>query len=390
MAFRSLPLPLFLSGFLTCGAAGATPELTPAQRALIFGEPAAVVTSEKIVRIPLEGTDHQGYYKCPYVQVLINGQGPFTFLFDTGSSYTSISSKVIEAAHIQVTADRGGYHDVLRVRKMRLGGLDISDLTAVRDDDFGVDGVFGFRAFGDMHLVFELAARQLLVSPDPVLPAGGFELPFTLDHNVPIIPVSVGTAQVGTLLDTGDDAYSWEVRSGDLQGTKLAHPPRPADSVLNGARSSSTYVSTLDGSVRLGPLTIEQAAVGINDALPVPDLGVDYLKDFNIEFDPKRMVITFQPVTAGSGTHLHGNLTPGFRLKYDDKGTVSTVMPGLAADQRGMRTGDRVLSIDGKPVTGLGPRSWDALLAPAKPLTVRWVQADGKEHTDSFEVVEFR
>ncbi|MFI5370695.1 MAG: aspartyl protease family protein [Candidatus Eisenbacteria bacterium] len=344
---------------------------------------------EHVTRIPLEGTDHRGFYKCSYMSVKINGHGPFTFLFDTGASFTAFSSKVIQSAHVPVEVERGGYHDLVRVKEMKVGGVTIQNLVAVRDDDFGVDGVLGFRAFGDMNLTFELADRKLLVSPEPVPLPGGFEVPFETPHNIPLIPVTVDTTRVATLIDTGDDAYAWEARTEDLKGAVLAHPPSPSETVLNGANSSQTYVSTLESTVRLGPLAIEHAVVGINDALPVPDFGVDFLKDFNVEFDPKRMIVTFQPLLATSGTKIAGNLSTGFTLRFDAQGTVQNVVPGSTAEQRGMHTGDRILSIDGRPIAGFVPRTWDQALATGRPLSIRWLQG-AKERTDDFEVTELR
>jgi hypothetical protein len=331
---------------------------TPEQRALLLGNPGSVRAKERGVRIRLEGTDHQGFYRCPYMRVRVNGHGPFTFLFDTGSSYTIFSSRVIKEAHVAMEVDRGGYHDFVRAKEIRVGDLEIRDLVAARDDDFGVDGVFGMRAFGDMSLVFELQKEQLLVSPAPIPLPGSFEVAYELDHNVPVIPVIMGTAQIPTLIDTGDDAYAWEVRTGDLHGAKLLHAPSPAAEVLNGAKSSPTFVSTMESAVRLGPLTIEHAAVAINDALPVPDFGVDFLKDFNFEFDPKRMVVAFQPLSPESGRKIRGNLSPGFTVRFDKNGIVHTVVPGSAADQRGMRPGDRILSINGRaPGTRCCPKA---------------------------------
>jgi hypothetical protein len=365
----------------------AAPSLTPEQRALILGKPGSVSMKEHVTRIPLEGTDYRGFYRCPYMQVSINGQGPYTFLFDTGSSYTIVSSKVIKAAGIRVEVDRGGYHDLVRVEKMRVGELEIEDLVGVRDDDFGVDGVFGFKAFGDMNVVFELKARQLLVSTEPESLPGSFEIPFELPHNVPVIPVRVGTAQVATLIDTGDDAYAWEVRSEDLKGATLVHPPTPAVAVLNGANSSLTYISTLESTIRLGPLVIERAVVGINDALPVPDFGVDFLEDFNIEFEPKRMIVTFQPLASGSGTKIRGDPSLGFTLRFDGKGTVNSVVPGSAAERHGMHSGDRVLTIEGRSIQTFDPRAWDQALSTGKPLAVRWLH-ETKERTDRLPVTE--
>lgn len=384
---RRLPIPLLLLPALVA-VCGAAPPLTPEQRALILGKPGSVSVKSQTT-IALQGTDHRGFYRCPYMRVHIHGHGPYTFLFDTGSAYTIISSKVIKAANVPVEVDRGGYHDLVRIREMKVGRVEIRDLVAVRDDDFGVDGVLGFKAFGDMSLIFKLRDRQLVVSPEPVPLPGGFELPFDLSLNIPTIPAKVGTAEVATLIDTGDDAYAWEVRTQDLHGAALAHPPTPAEAVLNGAKSSGTFVSTLESTVRLGPLAIEHAVVGINDALPVSDFGVDFLRDFNIEFEPKRMMVTFQPISSSSGAKIAGNLSAGFTLRFDDQGGVQSVVPGASAEQSGMSAGDKILSIDGRPARTYDPRLWDQTLSTGKPLAIRWLQG-GKERTDEFEVRELR
>jgi hypothetical protein len=389
MTRRLLATAVLLALLIPARGAPAAPDLTPEQRALVFGKPGAVSVKGPVARIRLEGTDHRGFYKCSYMHVFINGHGPFTFLFDTGASFTAISSDVIRAARLRVEVDRGGYHDLVRVKQMKIGDVEIQDLVSVRDDDFGVDGVLGFRAFDDKNLVFELADRQLLVSSEPMPLAGSFEVPYQLEHNVPTIPLTVGAAQVAMLIDTGDDAYAWEVRTEDLKGASLEHPPLPADTVMNGLKSSQTFVSTLASSVRLGPLGIEHAVVGINDALQLPDFGVEYLREFNFEIEPARMVVTFQPLASGRGTTIRGNMSPGFTLKFDDRGTVRGVVPGSFAEARGMRSGDRVLGINGRSIRSVNPRNWDQALTSGRPLVVRWLQGTN-ERTDDFAVTELK
>jgi predicted aspartyl protease len=367
----------------------AAPELTPEQRARVFGPPDTVITSGRVARVRLQGTDRRGFYKCSYLRVSIDGHGPFTFLYDTGASYTSISSEVIRAARLPLEVDRGGYHDLLRISKLRIGEVEIRDLTAVRDDDFGVDGVLGFHAFGDMNLTFDLRERLLLVSSQPVPLPGAFELPYEPNHNIPVIPVMIDTTRVAVLIDTGDDAYAFELRSEDLRGAAFAHEPIAAENVLNGAKTQPTKVTALLSQVRLGPIALEQPVIGINDDLPVADFGVDFLQSFRFEFEPQRMVVAFQPLFSGAMTTTHGALSPGFTLGFDSLGTVANVMPGSAAGRAGMRPGDRILSLDDRAVAAYDPQAWDRLLAPRKPVAVRWRQSTS-EHLDRFDVSELR
>jgi len=376
---------LFLAIF--CQNACAASELTPEQRARVFGPPTSVSTSKAVARVPLEGTDRRGYYKCAYLHVSINGRGPFTFLFDTGASYTSISSEVIRAAHLPLELDRGGYHDLLRIASMKIGQVEIHDLTAVRDDDFGVDGVLGFRSFGDMNLTFDLRERVLLVSEQPVPLSGGFELPYELDHNIPVLPVTIDTTHVPILIDTGDDAYAFELRSDDLKGAVFTHPPIVAHSVLNGPNRQQTKFTTLETPVRLGPLAYQHAVVGINDDLPISDFGVAFLKDFRFELEPKRMVATFQPHFTGAAPPIRGNLSLGYVA--NDQGKVTSVVPGSAAEAHGMRAGDVILSVAGRKPGGYKPREWDELLAKHASIEVGWLQGQSKR-VEHIQVTELR
>ncbi|HSP34127.1 MAG TPA: aspartyl protease family protein [Thermoanaerobaculia bacterium] len=377
-----------LSMVVLCGASPSH-ELTPEQRALIFGKPEAVKLAHRVARIRMAGTDRRGFYRCSYVRVTLNGHGPYTFLFDTGAAFTSLTTKVIESARLPITVERGGFHDVIRVEHMRVGDVDIHNLVAVRDDNFGVDGVLGFHTFGDMNLTFDFQKRELLVSEEPLEMPGAFEVPYVLEKTLPTIPVKIGTQDVAMMIDTGDDAYACEVRSSDLKGATFAHEPRTADEVRNGANVSRTSVTTLASAIQLGPLTINDAVVGINDALPVPDFGVEFLKAFRFSFNQKQSTVAFQRVVSPSAVAIRGNLSPGFMPRFDESGTVSSVVPGSDASSRGMKAGDRIVSIDGRVIRNITPRTWDHLLATRDHLVVRWID-DGKETTASFAVAELR
>lgn len=351
-------------------------DLTNEVRARLLAPTKTVRLGKAAVTIPMRGTDHQGYYKCPYFQVYVNGKGPFTFVFDTGASHTLVSSKVVAAASTPVVFDRNGDRDVVAVSDLDVGGVHLKDVWAIHDDDFGVDGILGFRAFGNANLLFDLVQRELVVSRAPIRPRRSFELPFDAPHNIPRVPVRIGTRLVPILIDTGDDAYGLELRPDDLGDAATEHSPTMAGSVLNGAKVQSTQVTTLRDPVGLGPTSASQAVVGVNADLPESDLGYDVLRQFRFVIDPEAQVVRFQPRFRGDQFVVPPTLSAGFTMQFDGSGRVKDVVSKGEADRAGLQPGDRIVAVAGVPLKSLTPRSWDRLLVPGRQMDFLWMHAN--------------
>jgi hypothetical protein len=369
---------LALLSLLAAARPAGAVDLTAEVRARLFAPTEAVRLATPVVTLRLDGTDRRGFYKCPYVRAYVNGQGPFTFLFDSGASYTVLSSKVVDAARTPVVFDRAGHRDVVQADRIRIGGVELGQVWAIHDDTFGVDGILGFPAFGRSNLLIDLGARRMQVSAQPIPLPGAFELPYAAPLNVPTIPIRFGDKTVQTLIDTGDDAYGLEMRGAELEGVAFAHPPRPAGQVMNGANAQSTAITTLAAPVAIGPVTAAHAVLAVNDDLPVGDIGYGVLRQFRMEFEPARKVVAFQ--SRSRGLRIAADPGPGFGLVFDGTGQVKQVVPGSAAERAGLAEGDTVLSLQGVGGGAYTPRSWDRLMARGGAVRVRW---RGKDVTHS-------
>ena len=112
--------------------------------------------------IPLQGTDWYGHYRSPYIKVLVNGRGPYTFLFDTGANVTTVSSQVARATGAEIVSDVPGHHAIAKLRELRAGGVSMRDYFVVIADGDDVDGILGFNAFGKNYLTLNLERRTLV------------------------------------------------------------------------------------------------------------------------------------------------------------------------------------------------------------------------------------
>ncbi len=342
--------------------------------------------------IRLQGTNWVGGYASPYVRVFINGRGPFTFLFDTGSSFTVVSTKLVKDAGLQVISNVRGSHEIVKMADVRLGPVNIRDYFAVVRDGNDVDGILGFNAFGQDYLLFDFLSHELVVSSQPIPLARSFWLSYTLTQWCPYIDLTVNGKTLSTLIDTGDDAYAWEAAAADLKGLPLARRTDMGELVRNGVTGvTRTLVVTLDATLKVGPVSSEQPAVAINDSLEgAPDVGMDFMKNFTFEFDRHHKRVGFEPLFNGTHFTVPGLITIGFSISYRQPGrAVSDVLPGLAPSLAGMRIGDTIVKIDDAAADTISFQQWDTLLRARRPIRIEWSDR-GSVQTSVFNVVELK
>jgi predicted aspartyl protease len=351
----------------------------------------AVRLATDVTKIPLSGTDCFGHYRSPYVRVFVNGRGPFTFLFDTGSNVTTLSTKVVRAATVAIVNHVPGHHAIARANELRVGSISMRDYYAVIEDGDDVDGILGFNSFGKNYLTFDLSHKTLLVSAHVAPLRHAFWLPYSLKKHLPLIDLFADGRRLPTLIDTGDDAYGWEGTSADLHGLLFDHLPYPAATVFNSETGATrTTITSIDGSLELGRVHAERPAVAINESLPVPDIGIGVLNQFTMEFDRLRHRVGFQPQFSGSNFVVPGEITCGFYISFRQPSRrVRNVLSGMAPARAGMRTGDLILSVNGHPASSVTYEYWDRSLRARRPVTVVW-EDDGHVRSGAFPVAELR
>jgi aspartyl protease len=390
--FRSSSRLVALTALLCAGASVASATEIPESihRAYLKGATSVVLPSDPVT-IPLQGTDWGGHYRSPYVRVLVNGHGPYTFLFDTGSNTTIVSSKVAREASLAIVSAVPGHHRIAEAREIDASGVRMRDYYVVIADGDDLDGILGFNAFAKNYLTFDLKRRTLVVGSRPNVLPSAFWLPYALDRHLPKIALSIGGRRLPTLIDSGDDAYAWEGTSEDLRGLLFDSTPVYAGIVYNGQTgATSTRITTVDGTLKMGPVYADRPAVAIDEALPLPDIGVDVIEQFVMEFDRVHRRVGFQPLFSGREFVVRGELTCGLEISFlQPVRRVKGVLAGSAPTKAGAQAGDVVTDIDGRNARDVTYRQWDELVRTRAPIRIAWVHA-GRPRSATFSVVELK
>ena len=174
---------------------------------------ASTTESPELFAVPTTN-DRAGRIVAP---VMVNGQGPFRFIVDTGANRSVITPKLAQRLGLPVRLDKpiqlsGVTGRVLvgttLVSRLEAGALVLTDvdLPVVASALADVDGILGVEAFGDMRLVVDFANNQFKIErSDGRRPPRGFAtLPAQFKHGrLLVIDAAIGEQSAKAVIDTG-------------------------------------------------------------------------------------------------------------------------------------------------------------------------------------------
>lgn len=157
----------------------------------------------------------------PTVEVMVNGQGPFVFGFDTGAQAgPRIDASLVEKLKLkstgQVQATDPSRRNVqtsetYKLDSIVIGSLRLADVTVASRNyqnsprPLKVDGILGLNLFADYLVSLDFPARKLRLEKDELSKADGAEV-FDYKNEAGIVQVelTVGDKKIKAHLDTGN------------------------------------------------------------------------------------------------------------------------------------------------------------------------------------------
>jgi predicted aspartyl protease len=155
----------------------------------------------------------------PLADVMVNGQGPFRFVVDTGANRSVISRALADRLALerigssQVNAVNGSaVRDIARTARIEAGALRLTNLeTPVLDSDVlgQADGLLGTQGLSGKRLLFDNANQTLVISQGSPrgAPRGFSVAPLTLRFGrLAMAQAQIGKVRFKAVIDTGAEA----------------------------------------------------------------------------------------------------------------------------------------------------------------------------------------
>ncbi|QNK03040.1 aspartyl protease family protein [Dyella telluris] len=346
------------------------------------------------------------------VDVSIDGRPPMPFILDTGGhAILTVDAAKKMGFQTQGQGVSGGSGSgtmstsYTRVHDTALGDAHIRDLTYTvlpypfsfydRGDGAPIAGILGLEMFERFAITFDYDHHQLRLQPydqgeaPPAMKGDAVTLRFTDD--MPLAQASQDGHAGMFGIDTGNAGYlltfpQWAARNGIARRYE-AGLPIPTGGVgglftahVAHARAFTLGSQTLDNVAAMLTRTDAGATGNPSEA---GNIGQDILARYNVHFDYRRQQMVLMPRAQPPVWHYG---MAGFRAEkhqeHPDRFNVINVMPGSPAQDAGLKQGDAIVAVNGKPARTLGfgqLRDLSSHLPEGTPLVLKL--ADGREVT---------
>jgi hypothetical protein len=357
MTAHRIPPLLFILAQLVPGLVAAQVEVRPESPVVPLDVPRGGIS------VPFELVGDQ-----PVFEVKVQGEGPYRFILDTGAAGTGrVSRELRETLGFEkvgevLAGDPSGKNtqrrDMVRVDELAVGGVVFRDLDMLlaggQREDEGIDGVLGFALFSEALLTLDYPAKTLRLEKGALPPADGKEiLDLGLEHGIPSVRIDVAGVPVKADIDSGSMGWVMVPR-------KVADEVEFASEPLVIGRASTSFNSfdikqgPLKGAVSVGSHRMENPPLDFAEIFPSANLGGQFLGHFAVTFDQKNRRVRFlrdeeKPLAQPARYRVGIMLIPG-----GDELTVQGTAPGSAGEKAGLKQGDRITAINGRPLAELG------------------------------------
>lgn len=285
--------------FLAATFAVADGASAQAQRTQCGGAALQTVGKSAVMRVPFEIVRGR-----IYVQVRVNGAGPYRFMFDTGASgmgradTSLVNELAIPIAGTTTNSDGVNTTTInfVRLRSLSLGGMTRSNVEVLSRDysrdgeTVRISGIIGREYFADGLLVIDYPKRMLVFTRASLRPGDAGVLAYRGNFHVPVI---IGVETVEGAIDTGSNLTMHVPRS--LYDRISAEPLVPAGEGRRANTVFQLYSTRLHGPVRIGALSASDIPAMVSDRAPRLNIGAGFLKDYVLAFDQRSQLVALCP-----------------------------------------------------------------------------------------------
>jgi len=276
---------------------------------------------------------------------------------------------------------------VARVETIGVGNASFHGFDAVVDElpvlkalSKQLEVVLARPVFEDVLLTIDYPKRKLTIEqgtlPDP---NGRDVLPLRADDRGHLLlPVNLGGEEAWLIVDTGHTGQGLLLSRYRLIAMRWASAPVEGDEVSSFLGTTRSRIGRMNGDMTFGQYTVSRPIVAIAYDDDREFIGAEILRHFVVTIDQKNKRIRLE-APAGRRAATQPIVVPAVRrfgFNFTDSVGSVKVVPDSAAASAGLKDGDRVLTIDGLPLSRMTYLQQEAIEQRDAPVILRVERGD--------------
>jgi hypothetical protein len=314
-----------------------------------------------------------------YLQGMVNGHGPYTFILDSGGDYIitpevakALSAKSAGGMQLGGVGNKTEGASLARVDSISIGNATVRNqymLVLPIGTGFGmaegmhIDGMIGFQLLARFLTTIDYAGSKITFAMPEASssPGGAAALSFYFDDTIPRIPITVDSVTTSGEVDTGSRGsltLSAPFVSAHPALAALAKTPPGVDGFGVGGPAYARLGRV--HALQIGPFTLNDAIAAFAaqqkgafaDPFNPANLGGAVWRRFTVTFDyPHQQMLLAK--NAEFNAPFSYDRSGIFLIDNNGAHTVISVMPGTPAAQSGIAKGDVIVSVNGVPASNV-------------------------------------
>lgn len=334
------------------------------------------------VHIPLlEGSMH------PKVIVDMGDGQEYAFVVDTGAAVNVLDSAIAESlglaqvGEMQIGAPGGPQipGKIVNVPHASIGQATIKNAEFVTMDlnafsGGSMQGVLGMALFRDYLLTYDYSRNEIKLSREALATDAPGVMPYTDKSGHIEVNMNVAGTAVVAHLDTGSmGGFTLPIDMKPSLPLKPSGQGAATARVVGGDRD--IQFGQLDGDIQFAGTRYTNPRISFMDPSPgYGNVGSRVLSDFIVSIDQRRQLIRFEknsqqrPASPGNAPRRLGVQFRG--MPGGGPLTVGHVEPGSLAEKSGIKAGDILVGLNGRPSGDYDMATMGALFRGTEPLQI--------------------
>lgn len=242
----------------------------------------------------------------PVLELYIGSNGPYRFIFDTGSSGNVIDTELAKELKLDVVGEDILYtpgSDIKRtstrveVPLINFPNTSISEDVVMNTVDIrkmvSVDGIISTSFFAEYLVTISYPQSKLILSAGELDSTNKDVIPYQPKQKIINLKISIGGYQTEAHLDSGNPGR-FGIPYALKDKLNFINEPKEAGAIETPTASFKKWKAKLNGVIKVGNIVYENPEINLVENSEFVNLGYQFSKNLDITIDKKNNLIKFE------------------------------------------------------------------------------------------------